>query len=124
MSGPDGVRVALVTIDNGEDHTKPTFFGRSALKSLERLLPKLEEGSWDALVLTGKPFVFAAGASSVGAPDTVGDFRHGFDTLVIRSGHDAGTFLAGGAFTGTGGIEVRWAAGLHQLQVDLTATAP
>jgi 3-hydroxyacyl-CoA dehydrogenase/enoyl-CoA hydratase/carnithine racemase len=62
VDGPDGGRVALVTIDNGEDHTRPTFFGRAALESLERLLPKLEEGEWDALVLTGKPFVFAAGA--------------------------------------------------------------
>jgi 3-hydroxyacyl-CoA dehydrogenase/enoyl-CoA hydratase/carnithine racemase len=62
VAGPDGARVALVTIDNGEDHTKPTFFGRTALESLERLLPELEEGGWDALVLTGKPFVFAAGA--------------------------------------------------------------
>ncbi|HSB38534.1 MAG TPA: 3-hydroxyacyl-CoA dehydrogenase NAD-binding domain-containing protein [Gaiellaceae bacterium] len=51
-----------MTIDNGEDHTKPTFFGRAALESLERLLPRLEEGDWAALVLTGKPFVFAAGA--------------------------------------------------------------
>jgi 3-hydroxyacyl-CoA dehydrogenase/enoyl-CoA hydratase/carnithine racemase len=59
---PDAGVVALVTIDNGEDHTKPTFFGRAALESLERLLPELEEGKWDALVLTGKPFVFAAGA--------------------------------------------------------------
>jgi 3-hydroxyacyl-CoA dehydrogenase/enoyl-CoA hydratase/carnithine racemase len=59
---PDAGVVALVTIDNGEDHTKPTFFGRAALESLERLLPELEEGAWDALVLTGKPFVFAAGA--------------------------------------------------------------
>jgi 3-hydroxyacyl-CoA dehydrogenase/enoyl-CoA hydratase/carnithine racemase len=59
---PDAGAVALVTIDNGEDHTKPTFFGRAALESLERLLPELEEGKWDALVLTGKPFVFAAGA--------------------------------------------------------------
>jgi 3-hydroxyacyl-CoA dehydrogenase/enoyl-CoA hydratase/carnithine racemase len=54
--------LALVTIDNGEDHTKPTFFGRAALRSLERLLPELETGSWAALVLTGKPYVFAAGA--------------------------------------------------------------
>jgi 3-hydroxyacyl-CoA dehydrogenase/enoyl-CoA hydratase/carnithine racemase len=51
-----------VTIDNGEDHTKPTFFGRAALESLERLLPRLEEDGWSALVITGKPFVFAAGA--------------------------------------------------------------
>ena len=58
----DGRAVALVTIDNGGDHTKPTFFGRAALESLERLLPLLEEGDWAALVITGKPFVFAAGA--------------------------------------------------------------
>ena len=63
MGGADEAgAVALVTIDNGEDHTKPTFFGRAALESLERLLPELEEGDWTALVLTGKPFVFAAGA--------------------------------------------------------------
>ena len=54
--------VALVTIDNGEDYTKPTVFGRSALESLERLLPELERGDFAAMVLTGKPYVFAAGA--------------------------------------------------------------
>src|SRR5205085_2689940 len=58
----DSKRIALVTIDNGEDHTKPTFFGRAALESLEQLLPRLEDGDWAALVITGKPFVFAAGA--------------------------------------------------------------
>jgi 3-hydroxyacyl-CoA dehydrogenase/enoyl-CoA hydratase/carnithine racemase len=61
--------VALVTIDNGADHTKPTFFGRAALKSLERLLPDLEEGDWAALVLTGKPLVFAAGADITEFPN-------------------------------------------------------
>ena len=66
---PDAGSVALVTIDNGEDHTKPTFFGRAALESLERLLPKLEEGDWAALVLTGKPFVFAAGADITEFPE-------------------------------------------------------
>ena len=54
--------IALVTIDNGQDYTKPTFFGRAALESIERLLPELEDGDWAALVVTGKPFVFAAGA--------------------------------------------------------------
>ncbi len=58
-----------MTIDNGEDYTKPTFFGRAALESLERLLPELEEGGWSALVLTGKPFVFAAGADITEFPD-------------------------------------------------------
>ena len=54
--------VALVTIDNGEDWTKPTFFGQEALESLERLLGELERGAFRAAVITGKPFVFAAGA--------------------------------------------------------------
>ena len=80
-------------------------------------------GGAGADVLTGGTggdrFVFAAGASSVGAPDIVTDFRHGFDMLVIRSGHDTGTLLGGGAFTGGGGIEVRYDTNLHQLQADL-----
>jgi 3-hydroxyacyl-CoA dehydrogenase/enoyl-CoA hydratase/carnithine racemase len=54
--------VALVTIDNGEDWTKPTFFGEAALRSLERALDELERGDYRAAVLTGKPFFFAAGA--------------------------------------------------------------
>jgi len=54
--------VALVTIDNGEDWTKPTTFGRAALESLARCLDEIESQEWRALVLTGKPFVFAAGA--------------------------------------------------------------
>ncbi len=54
--------VALVTIDNGEDWTKPTFFGEAALGSLERALAELETGGFAAAVITGKPFFFAAGA--------------------------------------------------------------
>jgi 3-hydroxyacyl-CoA dehydrogenase/enoyl-CoA hydratase/carnithine racemase len=53
---------AIVTIDNGEDWTKPTFFGAAALESLERALEKLERGDVRAAVITGKPFVFGAGA--------------------------------------------------------------
>jgi 3-hydroxyacyl-CoA dehydrogenase/enoyl-CoA hydratase/carnithine racemase len=76
--------LALVTIDNGEDHTKPTFFGRAALESLERLLPRLEERDWAALVLTGKPFVFAAGAD-------ITEFPNATRELAIagsRAGHE------------------------------------
>jgi 3-hydroxyacyl-CoA dehydrogenase/enoyl-CoA hydratase/carnithine racemase len=61
--------VALVTIDNGEDYTKPTFFGRAAFASLERVLDELERNDFQALVLTGKPFVFAAGADITEFPN-------------------------------------------------------
>ena len=54
--------VALVTMDNGADWQKPNVFGRAALSSLHDLLPALTDSRWRGLVLTGKPFVFAAGA--------------------------------------------------------------
>ena len=31
-------RIALVTIDNGEDYTKPSTFGRAAFESLQQAL--------------------------------------------------------------------------------------
>ncbi|HEY6837095.1 MAG TPA: 3-hydroxyacyl-CoA dehydrogenase NAD-binding domain-containing protein [Gaiellaceae bacterium] len=76
----DSSRVALVTIDNGEDYTKPTFFGRAALESLERLLPRLEGDDWAALVITGKPFVFAAGAD-------ITQFRGATRELAVEGSH-------------------------------------
>ena len=76
--------VALVTIDNGEDYTKPTFFGRAALASLERALEDLEHGDFAACLVTGKPFVFAAGAD-------VTEFPGATRELALegsRAGHD------------------------------------
>jgi 3-hydroxyacyl-CoA dehydrogenase/enoyl-CoA hydratase/carnithine racemase len=61
--------VALVTIDNGEDWTKPTFFGQAALQSLDRTLGALEHGDYRAAVITGKPFFFAAGADITEFPN-------------------------------------------------------
>ena len=61
--------VALVTIDNGADWTKPTFFGEVALQSLERALEELESGEFRAAVFTGKPFLFAVGADITEFPD-------------------------------------------------------
>ena len=54
--------LALVTIDNGEDSTKPCTFGPHALESLGRTLDELESQEWASLVLTGKPQGFAVGA--------------------------------------------------------------
>jgi 3-hydroxyacyl-CoA dehydrogenase/enoyl-CoA hydratase/carnithine racemase len=54
--------VALVTMDNGADYTKPTVFGRGAFESATRVVGELESGDWAAMVLTGKPFVFCVGA--------------------------------------------------------------
>ncbi|TML27663.1 MAG: 3-hydroxyacyl-CoA dehydrogenase [Actinobacteria bacterium] len=61
--------VALVTIDNGEDWTKPTFFGQAALESLQHALDELEHDEYRAAVITGKPFFFAAGADITEFPN-------------------------------------------------------
>jgi 3-hydroxyacyl-CoA dehydrogenase/enoyl-CoA hydratase/carnithine racemase len=82
--------VAIVTIDNGADHTKPTFFSRGALESLDRVLDELERADFAALVLTGKPFVFAAGADVTEFPDVSAELaREG-----SRAGHDLFARLA------------------------------
>jgi 3-hydroxyacyl-CoA dehydrogenase/enoyl-CoA hydratase/carnithine racemase len=76
--------VALVTIDNGEDYTKPTFFGEAALRSLERVLDELERGDFSAAVVTGKPFFFAAGADITEFPNVTAErAREG-----SRAGHE------------------------------------
>lgn len=56
-------RLALVTMDNGRDHTKPNTFGEHALESLDAALEEIESQSdVKGLLLTGKPFIFAVGA--------------------------------------------------------------
>ena len=76
--------LALVTIDNGEDHTKPTTFGRAALESLAATLDELEHGEWAAMVLTGKPFVFAAGADIDQFPNATAELARAGS----RAGHE------------------------------------
>src|SRR5919199_3689874 len=79
--------VALLTIDDGHDHTRPTFLGRAALESLDRALTELERSHFAALVVTGKPFVFCAGAD-------VGEFPNATRELA-REGSRAGHELFG-----------------------------
>ncbi|HET7568034.1 MAG TPA: 3-hydroxyacyl-CoA dehydrogenase NAD-binding domain-containing protein [Gaiellaceae bacterium] len=55
-------KIALVTVDNGEDYRKPTTLGSSAFESAVAVIDALESGDWAAMVLTGKPFVFCVGA--------------------------------------------------------------
>jgi 3-hydroxyacyl-CoA dehydrogenase/enoyl-CoA hydratase/carnithine racemase len=75
---------ALVTIDNGEDWTKPTFFGEQALESLDSLLGELERGEFSAAVITGKPFFFAAGADITEFPG----ITRGRAIAGARAGHE------------------------------------
>ena len=60
--------VALLTLDNGFDHTKPTSFGQQGLANIDAALDEVEarEPRVAALAITGKPFVFAVGADLKG----------------------------------------------------------
>jgi len=62
-------RVALITLDNGFDHTKPNTFGPGGLTSLDAAIDAaLAEPGLVAVALTGKPFIFAVGADLTGVP--------------------------------------------------------
>ncbi len=55
--------MALITLDNGYDHTRPTTFGPAGLISLRDALDSVAGRDDIAAVgVTGKPFIFAAGA--------------------------------------------------------------
>lgn len=56
-------RLALITIDNDRDHTRPTTFGPGGLASLDAALTEVSAMEGLAAVgVTGKPFIFAVGA--------------------------------------------------------------
>jgi 3-hydroxyacyl-CoA dehydrogenase/enoyl-CoA hydratase/carnithine racemase len=76
--------LALVTIDNGEGESKPTFFSRAALASLDRVLGELESGAFAAAVLTGKPGYFAAGADLTEFPNATRELA----LAGSRAGHE------------------------------------
>ncbi|MGZ4593699.1 MAG: 3-hydroxyacyl-CoA dehydrogenase NAD-binding domain-containing protein [Actinomycetes bacterium] len=54
---------ALITLDNGFDHTKPTTFGPQSLANLEAAVDEATaREDIVAIAVTGKPFIFAVGA--------------------------------------------------------------
>jgi 3-hydroxyacyl-CoA dehydrogenase/enoyl-CoA hydratase/carnithine racemase len=69
--GPGIGLLALITLDNGHDHTKPNTFGPQGLLSLNAALDtvaaRAAAGQVAAVGVTGKPFILAAGADLDGA---------------------------------------------------------
>ncbi|WP_022880874.1 3-hydroxyacyl-CoA dehydrogenase NAD-binding domain-containing protein [Gryllotalpicola ginsengisoli] len=63
---PSGKTLALITLDNGRDHTRPNTLGPATLFELSGVLDELTRragaGEIDAVAITGKPFILAAGA--------------------------------------------------------------
>lgn len=65
-------RLALITLDNDRDHTRPSTFGPGGLTSLNEALDSVTQmRDVGAIAVTGKPFIFAVGAdlSAMGKVD-------------------------------------------------------
>ena len=59
-------KLALITLDNGMDHNRPNTFGAGSLLSLKTAIEAAESSDAVAIAITGKPFIFAAGADLSG----------------------------------------------------------
>ncbi|MBO3662530.1 3-hydroxyacyl-CoA dehydrogenase NAD-binding domain-containing protein [Microbacterium stercoris] len=85
---PSGRTIALITLHNGKDHTRPNTLGPATLTELDERLDELkkraEAGEIDAVAVTGKQYIFAAGAdlSGVGALPS-----KDFARLIAQLGH-------------------------------------
>ena len=87
---PSGKVLALVTLDNGRDHNRPNTLGPTTLTELGATLDTLKAraagGEIQAVAITGKQYIFAAGAdlSDIARVDSEDTAR-----LVAPLGHHA-----------------------------------
>jgi 3-hydroxyacyl-CoA dehydrogenase/enoyl-CoA hydratase/carnithine racemase len=122
--GATGV-LALITLDNGHDHTRPNTFGPQSLIALDAAITEAISRKPVAIGITGKPFIFAAGAdlsalSFLNERDqavAIGKLGHDVFRRLDECGIPTFAFINGLALGG--GLEV----GLHCKYRTLSATA-
>jgi 3-hydroxyacyl-CoA dehydrogenase/enoyl-CoA hydratase/carnithine racemase len=106
--GPGVGLLALITLDNGHDHTKPNTFGPGGLLSLNAALDVVAEraaaGQIAAVGVTGKPFILAAGADLDGAAAAI--TAPGIDPAVARERATAIATLGHAVFRRLGELPV------------------
>ena len=113
---PSGGVLALVTLDNGRDHRRPSTLGPATLvelsETLDGLRARASRGEVQAIAVTGKPYFLAAGAdlskvSQIPSRDVARELaRLGHSTLGKL--HDAGvpTFVFVNGLALGGGLEI------------------
>jgi 3-hydroxyacyl-CoA dehydrogenase/enoyl-CoA hydratase/carnithine racemase len=78
-------KIAIVTMDNGQDYKRPNTFSEAAMHSLSETLDLIShDADVRGLLLTGKPYIFAAGADLTEVP-FITTFEQGYQ--VGRMGH-------------------------------------
>jgi len=60
--------LSLITLDNGMDHNRPNTFGPQSLQELSAAIDEALASDSHAIAITGKPFIFAAGADLSALP--------------------------------------------------------
>lgn len=62
-------KIAILTMDNGHDYKRPNTFSEDSMRSLSKALDGIvQESDIKGLLLTGKPYIFAAGADLTEVP--------------------------------------------------------